>query len=166
MLLDFDRIFSYPPSLNICDIKTFFEALNHCLEKAFSNIKKAFVRYSRYSKQKNHSFSFLCWVKVCMVVLDSFFFKLEDKILVSVCLRQVVVLYSNSFMVINLGGLNVGCLARVVLQSWSFGADLTVIVFNKRNHQLHKYPFPGDPSQKSLSKIVRFTESYVPNGVR
>ena len=50
-----------------------------------------------------------------MVVLDKFSFLLGDKKMVGDHVKQVVVLYSNNFMGICLGGLNIGCLRGVVI---------------------------------------------------
>ena len=51
-----------------------------------------------------------------MVVLDKFFFHLGDKKKVIVCrVKLVVVLYSNDFTGIRLGGLSIGRLRRVVV---------------------------------------------------
>ena len=61
-------------------------------------------------------FPFLCLVKIVVVVLDRFFFSFggQEKV-VAGRIRQVVILYSNDGMGIDLGGLNIGHLRWVVI---------------------------------------------------
>ena len=68
---------------------------------------------------------FLCIVALCLfpisllsfvvVVLDRFFVIWETNKVVAGHFRQVVVLYSNNYMEICLGGLSIGCLRGVVV---------------------------------------------------
>ena len=55
-----------------------------------------------------HCFAFLCWVKVCIGHFRQAFLHLEDKKVVADDIRQVVVLYRNDCVWIDLSGLKVG----------------------------------------------------------
>ena len=62
-----------------------------------------------------HYYSFLCWIKFCSGYFRQIFFILGTKKVVTGCVRQLVVLYSNDCMGIGLGGFSTGCLKWVVV---------------------------------------------------
>ena len=58
---------------------------------------------------------FFAWQSFILVVLDRFLFHLGDKKVVAGCPRQVVVLYSNDFIRVYLGGFSIDRLRLVVV---------------------------------------------------
>ena len=60
-------------------------------------------------------FPFLWWVKFCGGCYRQVFFIWETKKVVTGCVRQVVILYSNNCMGICLGALSIRCLRQVVV---------------------------------------------------